>query len=695
MLPILGRRAFLKRSGLVGGALFSASLFGKAVKDVYGDPIVIPKETRSVEAGLAAFTAKWIAAGPVIVLTRFGRFLSNKVFNVRIADDPRTYNLTLGAAGAAVAPGLNPFANATVVMTNEALTDVLYGDFVGLGAFLAKEAYASRDDMNKAVLLAILFYVFAHVPAGANPDPQLFLQIMQEAAQRGGLPSCEGEPSELEALDDLRANPAGLLIAKATPPPVTRNLAAWMADLDFAKLPSDAVATAKAQLKSILAAMYAGSQMAPAAKTAAAIDAFPDHPDSTVVRPAIGRKTSMRSAALANSVAAQVLEWEDWTFLSHSGASIVPVALAVGEAEGRSGKELIAAIVGANELLARAGEFLTDVVHTGNALTIHQLELPLVAGKLLGLDRDKLQDALGIACTQPQVTSIPSWTADAKGMLTGWPALVGVTAAQLAAAGISGRRDILENPLGYFASVSDFAGPERFAVFDDLPTSSAGAWRFAAQHFNKRYPTDGFQLTTVHAVVKLVNENTIDPATVSDILVRIPLVMAGSATMFSRESPPALLEKIRSGDSPDWTYITLLFDGYYPVAAATVRKRLTWREYLPEALNDPSIASLLSKIRLVPDLTMGVFGAVVKITAGGQSHETFVGCIREDVNGQADPSGAYGGDWTPNDKLATGVGLDARPGDPAPIRTVAQLQALIEVIDDLENRSVAELVEAL
>jgi 2-methylcitrate dehydratase PrpD len=693
---VVGRRTFLKGGGLIGGAILSASLFGKAVKQVYGEPIVIPKETRTIEGGLAAFTLKWQIAGPVIVLTRFGRFLSNKVFNLRIANDLRVYNLTLGAAGAVVAPGLNPFANATLVMTAEAWTDVLYGDFVGLGAFLAGEAYASRDDQNKAVLLTILFYVFAHIPAGANPDPQLMLEIMQGLVVRGGLPSCSGEPSLLEALDDLRANPTGPLLVKATPPPVTRNVSEWMFCLDFASLPGDVVAAAKVQLKSMLAAMYAGAQMAPAAKTANAIHGFGDHPESSVLIPDGRFQTSMRSAALVNSVAAQVLEWEDWTFLAHSGASIVPVALAAAERSGSSGKQLITAIVAGNELVARAGEFLTDVVHTGNALTIHQLELPLVAGKLLGLDAPHLQDALGIACTQPQLTSIVSWTADAKGMLTGWPALVGVTAAQLAAAGISGRRDILESPLGYFASVSDFAGPERFSVFEDLPSSpQAPGWRFARQHFTKRYPTDGFQLTTVHAVVSLVTENTIDPAAVDEILVRIPLVMAGSATMFSREDPSALLDRIRSGTSPDWTYITLLFDGYYPVAAAAVRRRLTWREYLPAALNDPQIRALLAKIRLVPDLSMGVFGAEVRIRAAGQTYETFVACIREDVNGQDGTSGQYTGDWSPNDKLATGVGLDGVPGDPLPIRTAAQLASLIEVVDDLENRSVAELVEAL
>ena len=67
---MVGRRTFLKGSGLVGGALFSASLFGKAVKQVYGEPIVIPKEVRTVEVrqsphcGRAwAWACGWLGAG--------------------------------------------------------------------------------------------------------------------------------------------------------------------------------------------------------------------------------------------------------------------------------------------------------------------------------------------------------------------------------------------------------------------------------------------------------------------------------------------------------------------------------------------------------------------------------------------------------------------------------------------------------
>src|SRR3989442_14058377 len=128
--------------------------------------------------------------------------------------------------------------------------------------------------------------------------------------------------------------------------------------------------------------------MAPGVKLARAVRSFGDRAEATV----IGRNrftTSARQAAMANSFLAQLLEWEDWTFLGHSGASIVPVVLAVGELAGASGAEGPTAIVARNEIVARAGEFLTDVLHTGNALAIHQLERPLLAARVPGLGADR------------------------------------------------------------------------------------------------------------------------------------------------------------------------------------------------------------------------------------------------------------------------------------------------------------------
>src|SRR5438093_2598211 len=531
-----GRRTFLKGTTAVAGTLASLSAFGQLVTEAFAQTptFPVPAAARTPEGGLAAFVAKWQAAGPAIVLTRFGRFLSNRIFNCHVAGTPRAYNLFLGAAGATLAPG-----------TNQEL-----------------------------------------------------------------------------ALGATRA------------PGVTATLAGWVHGLRFDQIPPEQIQAAKDQVKNILGVIYAGSTMAPGIKLARAVQSFQDRAEATV----IGRnrfRTSARQAAMANSFLAQLLEWEDWTFLAHSGASIVPVVLAVGELAGASGATVLTAIVAGNEIVARAGEFLTDVLHTGNALAIHQLELPLLAAKLLGLEPDGLRDASGIACTQPQVTSIPAWTADAKGLLTGAPAYTAVLAAQLAAQGLTGRRDLLESPLGYFYGVADIASPRRLErAVRDLGTD----WRFARQYFNKRYPTDGFQLPAVHAMLNVRRQLLAAgvaaaalPTAVERIFARIPFVMASSATMFS-EGQSAILHRVLDPNQPDFTYIALLFDGPYALAAALRDGELTQRQYRDDRVGDPGLRALYDKVQMVPDLTMGVFGAEVTVSVGGQDYKSFVDCIRENVN---------------------------------------------------------------
>jgi 2-methylcitrate dehydratase PrpD len=375
--------------------------------------------------------------------------------------------------------------------------------------------------------------------------------------------------------------------------------------------------------------------MTPGIKTATAVHAWDERGPSSVIG-SVPYKTTARNAAMVNSYLAQILEWEDWTFLAHSGASIIPVALAVGEMTGASGAEVLTAIVSANEILARAGEVLTDVVHTGNGLTVHQIETTLIAGKLLGLNAAQLQDALGIACVQPQVTSIPSWTAEAKGMLSAWPAATAVTAALLARAGMSGNRTILENPLGYCYSVSDVSSPRRLERMVD---GLGKTWRFDAARdelVTKRYPTDGFQLTSVAATLDVRNgplarvPRSQLPAAIRRVEIRIPLVMAASASMFSggKKGQQALFDRVADPAQPDWTYIALLFDGVWPVAAALADGELTHRQYRDDKLSDPVIRALAGKVDEVVDVTMGVFGATARVEmTDGKVHSSFKPCI--------------------------------------------------------------------
>lgn len=90
------------------------------------------------------------------------------------------------------------------------------------------------------------------------------------------------------------------------------------------------------------------------------------------------------------------------------------------------------------------------------------------------------------------------------------------------------------------------------------------------------------------------------PDEVRRLSVRIPWVMAATATMMSRGNKE-IYDRIRT--RADWTYMPLIFDGKYPLAAALAQRRLTWREYRPRVIFDPVVQALIDRIELVPDLS--------------------------------------------------------------------------------------------
>lgn len=672
---------FDRRSVLQGlGGLGSLALLGKhAVEEVDAEETAtaVPEEARSVEAGLELFATKWAAGGPIITATRFGRFLTNQTYNVHVvqpetdddtdgqADPARSYTLTLGTAGATATPGVTPTAHAELTMDEADWEAVLYGDYTGLAPILAGDTYPNKDDANTLVGLVLVMYVLAHVPH-PDEDPRFTAETLEGLFQRGGVPECEGEPASFATVNRVQNDPAGEVRERAfgtnDAPDLTREFAEWVEALSYDRLGEEQVQLAKEQLKNMLGCMVAGGATEPGRTFCDSTVGFSEGP-ATVVG---FDSASPHEAAMANSYLCQVLEWEDWTNLAHSGAAIIPAALAAAEAASEagkpvSGKELITAIVAGNEVLARTSQFMTDLTNTGQALPLHQVQTPLVAGKLLGLDAGQLQDAVGTAATQPQLTSIPAWTAEAKGMVTADPTGAGVRAALFARDGLSGRRDLLENPLGYCYRVSDVRSPrDMWPAVDDLATDGTPVdqWGFRReQYFNKRYPCDGFTMTAIQAMLnvrgQLVEEgiDPTDPSNIESVRVHMNLPMASTATMFN-EADDAVLDRVLDEDQPDWTYISLLFGGRYPLAAALLHGELTDRQYERDAIADDRIRDLWFKFDEAPDLGVGVLGAQVSVTTsdGGPfrsavgvddtaagddaTYESFVQCITRDVNGR-------------------------------------------------------------
>lgn len=178
------------------------------------------------------------------------------------------------------------------------------------------------------------------------------------------------------------------------------------------------------------------------------------------------RGTSPLVAAMANAAASHVAEQDDLhnSSVLHPATVVFPPALAVAQALGRSGDELLAAVVAGYEVGIRVGEFLGrshyTVFHTTG--TAGTLAAAAATGHLLGLDADQMAHAFGSAGTQAAgLWEFLREAADSKLLHTAHAASAGLTAAYLAADGFTGAKRIFDGKQGMAAALSRDADPAR------------------------------------------------------------------------------------------------------------------------------------------------------------------------------------------------------------------------------------------
>lgn len=165
-----------------------------------------------------------------------------------------------------------------------------------------------------------------------------------------------------------------------------------------------------------------------------------------------GDRLPAASAALLNGVMARALDYCDAMEPGlHLGSSLVPAALAAAELRGGiSGKEFVTAVAVGAELGARLN--LTEALYDGFDPTgvVAPLAATATVGRILGLSRDQLHAALGLAFNR----AAGSFQSNVDGSLAvrliqGWASESGVTCALLALRGLTGPRRFLDGVYGY------------------------------------------------------------------------------------------------------------------------------------------------------------------------------------------------------------------------------------------------------
>jgi 2-methylcitrate dehydratase PrpD len=249
----------------------------------------------------------------------------------------------------------------------------------------------------------------------------------------------------------------------------TAELAAFAADLRFDAIPAPVVRKAEDLLVDWFGSAIAGKGARPVESIAAFARAMgPARGTGQGESELLVRRTftSPYFAAMANAAASHVAEQDDVHNGSvfHPGTVVFPAALALAQARGASGRQLLTAAVAGYEVGIRVGEFLGrshyKVFHTTG--TAGTLAAAAAAGNLLELDAAQMRHAFGSAGTQ----SAGLWEflrtgADSKQLHTAHAAAAGLMAACLAQDGFTGAAEILEGPQGMAAGMSKDADPTR------------------------------------------------------------------------------------------------------------------------------------------------------------------------------------------------------------------------------------------
>ena len=295
-------------------------------------------------------------------------------------------------------------------------------------------------------------------------------------------------------------------------------LAAFAAGLQYDDIPEHVLARCEDLFLDGLASILAGSGTRPVqaiAHFAAAMGPGEGSSEDIVGR----RMTSPLFAAMVNAAASHVVEQDDVHNGSvfHPAAVVFPPALAVAQAVGASGRDLLTAAVAGYEVGIRVGEFLGRshyrIFHTTG--TAGTLAAAATVGRLLGLDAEQMLHAFGSAGTQAAgLWEFLRDAADSKQLHTAKAAADGLTAAYLAREGFTGARQILEGKQGMAAGMSTDADPAKLT--DGLGTR----WALAETSF-KFHASCRHTHPAADALQVLMRDNKLAAADITKVIARV------------------------------------------------------------------------------------------------------------------------------------------------------------------------------
>lgn len=242
----------------------------------------------------------------------------------------------------------------------------------------------------------------------------------------------------------------------------------FVADLAYERIPASTRRAAKFQLADMIAAAHAAAIAHEVDPVRNGMRAFAAPGRSTVL--ATSERLGPADAAFANTAYSMAQDFDDIVWMGHTCHSAVFASLAVAEHEASSTRELLCAIVCANEVGGRLGASSLLGPLNGQMWTfIHLAGAAAATSKLLGLDAERTTHALAIALAQPNFALQPGFLLPGSKLLAASiPTATGIQAAYLAQAGMTGFPGILEDRRGFWQRFAFHPLPSMFGDLGEL-----------------------------------------------------------------------------------------------------------------------------------------------------------------------------------------------------------------------------------
>jgi 2-methylcitrate dehydratase PrpD len=293
-----------------------------------------------------------------------------------------------------------------------------------------------------------------------------------------------------------------------------------------------------------------------------------------------GRKLPVADAARVNAVMSDAAASDDSDLrsIAHIGTIVSTVSIAMAERTGAGGRDVLKAMVLGYEVAGRVDEALTPGrLERGFHSSISTIfGGSVAAGTLLGLERERMTQAIALAATSIGGMHVAANTSVAREYHAGLSAMLAINAALAAGKGFVAEEQVLELPRGFFSA---YGG----AHLEDVTKDLGREWDIVTNMAIKLVPGGHPHHAAAEAAANAAIAGNVNPDDVASIVLSAPKYR----TLPGPKHPTDL---IGVAHSPA-----------YFIAAAIADRGYGWVHASPEKVGDPVIGRLIDKITTDPN----------------------------------------------------------------------------------------------